>query len=33
MYELTTDEAWVLCNIIEDIKNIYLLYNERTNSD
>lgn len=27
MYELTTDEKWLLWNIIEDIKNIYLLYN------
>jgi len=30
MYELSVDEAWLVFSIIEDIKYIYLLYNERT---
>ncbi len=30
MYELTTDEKWLIFNIVEDIKYIFTIYNERT---
>lgn len=30
MYELSVDEKWVLWNIIEDIKYLFTIYNERT---
>ena len=30
MYELSVDESWIVFSIVEDIKYLFTIYNERT---